>query len=225
VGGRRRRRRRVSSYQKLPSQPDEGGNGGSAARNAVKKGARAKNEHVSNKRDTNKMTSKSGKTGDDDDIDPSKVTSKIIYKTRVAPGFEIKSDSKNNEVIVDSVSAKIDTIGRKLEKKREREAAMKNGGGLSNTRTRKNRIRLNLFKMLKEKKQKKKLKKVARNGSNEDKGDSPSSSATRKEKRRRSKAVSKAAKASNGRPELNVEEGGGAEGKEYNDLNEPFDAQ
>jgi len=37
--------------------------------------------------------------------------------------------------------------------------------------------------------------------------------------------VSKAARASGGRPELNAKQGSGVEGEECNDLNEPYEVQ
>jgi hypothetical protein len=46
------------------------------------------------------------------------VTSSVIFKTRMTPGFEILSENENSHRVVDTLSLTIDDIARRLTKGR-----------------------------------------------------------------------------------------------------------
>eukprot|EP00584_Thalassiosira_punctigera_P005561 CAMPEP_0172527498 /NCGR_PEP_ID=MMETSP1067-20121228/2166_1 /TAXON_ID=265564 ORGANISM="Thalassiosira punctigera, Strain Tpunct2005C2" /NCGR_SAMPLE_ID=MMETSP1067 /ASSEMBLY_ACC=CAM_ASM_000444 /LENGTH=1132 /DNA_ID=CAMNT_0013311245 /DNA_START=585 /DNA_END=3983 /DNA_ORIENTATION=- len=174
-------------------------------------------------------------------VDPEKVTSKIIYKTRVKPGFEVQppTDGGGDVAVVDTVSAKIEEIACKLERRRERGAATMIARGVKGApKNKKNRIRMRLLERLKEKKKRdgNKRGKSADGGSDtadnvtlsvaskksaaasrKSTASSKKSAATskkslassRRERRRRLKAATKAT--------------GNDKDQEYNDLNESFE--
>lgn len=81
-------------------------------------------------------------------ITGSQVQSKVILKTHVVPGFELVpgEEGKDDVMIVDSVSMKIDGIAHKLEKRRE--GKDNSGGALKGKRT---GLRMKLMKRLSKK--------------------------------------------------------------------------
>ena len=61
---------------------------------------------------------------DESVVEPMKVESKVILKTKVVPGVEVVSDGQS-DVVVDSVAAKIEEIAEKLEHRRKEQGALK----------------------------------------------------------------------------------------------------
>ena len=94
----------------------------------------------------------SGKIEEVNDTQKMKVTSKIILKTKVVPGFEVLSAPNSDDiVVVDTVSMKIDDIATKLN---DRKLSGNLDGSLKSKRG--NRLRMKLFKREKDKKNKSK---------------------------------------------------------------------